>query len=88
MGTDMNTGNDLFEVIRTLDRGNGLGAKHPIKKGTEILRESLTLSAVVESKVALVCYYCLNSAGKFTLKKCGSCKTIHYCSEKCQVKPR
>lgn len=73
------------KIVEIPGLGNGLVSKIDLKAGDVIARIASPFLVVVENAVLQrVCSECLLDSEFVSLKKCGRCKTVWYCSTACQ----
>lgn len=77
---------ELVRPINPEGNAKGLIAIRPIPEYTAITDSQVDICVVEEGTMATTCSYCLKEApGLSAWKACGKCKTIRYCSAKCQM---
>lgn len=72
-------------VITTENAGNGLAASTLIPAGSVIIKISNPYLILLEkAHLQSTCSWCFTTPESSTLKGCGGCKVVRYCSPECQ----
>ncbi|KUJ11294.1 SET domain-containing protein [Mollisia scopiformis] len=73
--------------ILTANAGNGLAASQNIPEGSLIIKISNPYLTLLEkAHLDSTCSWCFTKPENSTLKNCGGCKVVRYCSSDCQKK--